>query len=72
MKTKLFFRANPAFVFAALTIMQNMDDEYSGTTLTERAGVITVDSSRTNQVQSAVLKVYEGRLLPKYSRAGDH
>lgn len=49
-----------------------MKDEYSGATLTGRAGIITIDSSRTNQVQSAALKVYEGRWLPKYSRAGDH
>lgn len=49
-----------------------MKDEYSGATLSGRAGIIIIDSSRTSQVQSAVLKVYEGRWLAKYSRSDDH
>lgn len=49
-----------------------MKDEYSAATLNGRSGVISMDSSRTSQVQWAVLQVSEGRWLPKYSRAGDH
>lgn len=63
METKLFFRVNPAFLFATLIkVMQNVEDEYSRDTLTRRTGIVT-NSAKT--IPDPVLKVYWVMYLTK-------
>jgi len=65
METKLFSKANLAFLLATLNkVMQNVEDEYTGASSAGRVGSITTVQG-PSQIQSAVLKVYRVMYLTK-------
>lgn len=65
METRLFFRANPAFLFATLTkVMQSVEVEYSGATLAGRADI--TNSARTTSDPICNSQSIQGDISDQY------